>query len=200
MNLGRRFSASTRGWTSTHEPAVKRIQRLTGLTLLVLFAALPLACSGGGKSNDASAAALEPQASATPKPAQVSNELSQYYATATIAAEITATAEAAFWQDAAAAATPSASLELTAENFQFDKQVLVVPAGSTVELTFVNKDNIAHNFAIYRDEQYQDKVFAADLVTSPGTVKFSFEAPPRGTYYFICQPHRGAMYGRLIVK
>ena len=93
------------------------------------------------------------------------------------------------------------SITLTGQNMAFDAKTLTAPAGSTVVMTFANKDtNIPHNFALYTDTTAMTKIFAGDLVTGPKIVTYTFTAPSiAGNYFFRCDAHPQLMTGTFIV-
>ncbi len=100
-----------------------------------------------------------------------------------------------------AAAGPVVPITLTAQNIAFDSTTLTAPAGSTVVMTFVNKDtNIPHNFALYTDATTATKIFTGDIVTGPKTVTYTFVAPSKpGNYFFRCDVHPEMMTGTFMV-
>ncbi|MGB9177437.1 MAG: PQQ-dependent sugar dehydrogenase [Methanoregula sp.] len=102
---------------------------------------------------------------------------------------------------APAPAGPVVPITLTAENLTFDVKTLTAPAGSTVVMTFVNKDNaMPHNFALYTDSTAATKIFAGDFITGPGTVTYTFAVPSKpGNYFFRCDIHPELMTGTFIV-
>jgi plastocyanin len=90
---------------------------------------------------------------------------------------------------------------LTAENFLFDQTTITVPAGSTVVMTFINKDaTIPHNFGLYSDSTAAKKIFSGDIITGPATVTYTFTAPAvPGKYFFRCDVHPTVMFGTFVV-
>ena len=101
---------------------------------------------------------------------------------------------------AAADATPSATLTISAKDLKFDKKALVVPAGAQVTLRFENEDvGALHNVAIYSDASASRTLFRGELFEGRRTVEYSFPAPPAGVYYFRCDAHPD-MNGAFIVR
>ena len=92
-------------------------------------------------------------------------------------------------------------ITLTARNSTFSATTLTAPAGATVVMTFVNDDtNMPHNFALYTNATALTTIFAGDLVTGPGTITYTFTAPPApGTYFFRCDVHPELMTGTFVV-
>jgi glucose/arabinose dehydrogenase/plastocyanin len=96
---------------------------------------------------------------------------------------------------------PVVPITLTAENVSFDTTTLTAPAGSTVVLTFVNRDaNMPHNFALYTDSSALTKVFIGDTIKGPKIITYTFTAPSKpGNYFFRCDIHPELMTGTFVV-
>ncbi len=92
-------------------------------------------------------------------------------------------------------------LTITAQNYAFDKQTLTAPAGSTVTLTFTNKDSgVPHNVAFYTDNSASTAIYKGQIVTGPTTTTYTFTAPStKGNYFFRCDVHPSSMYGTFVV-
>ncbi len=92
-------------------------------------------------------------------------------------------------------------LTLTAENLLFDQNTLTVPAGSTVVMTFINKDvSVPHNFALYTDTTAAKKIFTGEIINGVQTVTYTFTAPSTpGNYFFRCDVHPTIMFGTFVV-
>lgn len=98
------------------------------------------------------------------------------------------------------AADAEVTLELVAENTQFDQDTLTVPAGAQVALEFDNRDTVGHNFALYESDAADEVIFQGEIVTGT-TVTYEFTAPDEpGTYYFQCDPHSQVMNGEFVVE
>lgn len=92
------------------------------------------------------------------------------------------------------------TLELAAENNNFDQEILTVPAGATVTIEFDNRDQVGHNFSLYEDDSAADEIFVGDVVTGT-TTTYEFQAPDEpGTHYFQCDLHPQQMNGEFIVE
>lgn len=89
---------------------------------------------------------------------------------------------------------------LTAGGMAFDTETITVPAGSSIEMTFVNRDDgVPHNFALYTDSSAAVKLFSGEIVTGPKTVTYNFTAPTeKGRFFFRCDMHPTMMYGTFI--
>jgi plastocyanin len=93
------------------------------------------------------------------------------------------------------------TIALTARNQRFSVSSMVVPAGSTVTISFHNEDAGAiHNFSVYGKEDATAVVFRGDTTTGPVTVTYRFQAPSRGTYFFRCDQHPETMKGTLVAQ
>ena len=96
--------------------------------------------------------------------------------------------------------TPSTVLTLKAKNIKFDKKALATIANADVVLTLDNQDRgVLHNFALYRDQGFREKVFVGDLFPGKKTLEYRFRAPDQGAYYFRCDAHPD-MRGTFTVK
>ena len=91
--------------------------------------------------------------------------------------------------------------DLIAENSVFNKSTLRVRAGTEVSITFENRDNVPHNFAVYTTAEARQVVYQGEAFSSPGTVTYTFTAPEEpGSYYFQCDFHPATMNGRFVVS
>lgn len=94
------------------------------------------------------------------------------------------------------------TFDLIAENVAFDLKTMVVPAGARVTVNFNNRDSgVPHNFAVYENASAKAIVFRGKIVTGPGRITYSFDAPQRpGNYLFRCDVHPVQMTGQLVVE
>jgi len=114
----------------------------------------------------------------------------------------TATATAVPTATPGSTPTPqSVSVNLTANNFAFDKDTITVPTGAHVTMIFNNQDTgVPHNFALYTNQSAQTSIFRGEIVTGPTTVTYTFDAPTQpGTYFYRCDIHPH-MSGQFIVQ
>ena len=101
--------------------------------------------------------------------------------------------------------TPTATgqnvtISLTAQNMAFDKSTITVPAGASVTINFNNKDNIAHNFALYTNSSATTSIFVGKIITATQTI-YNFTAPSTpGNYFFRCDVHPTTMTGTFVVQ
>lgn len=92
------------------------------------------------------------------------------------------------------------TVNISAQNFAFDKSDITVPAGADVTLIFDNKEGIPHNVAVYTTPAATDVIFRGDVITGPKTITYQFKAPTTpGTYFFRCDVHPVAMRGTFTV-
>lgn len=94
-------------------------------------------------------------------------------------------------------------IRIAAQNTQFDKDRLEVPAKESVRVTFDNKDGeIFHNVAVYRPgaapEGVGDPVFSSRPITE-GELEFDLEIDKPGKYVFVCDFHPN-MRGDLVAE
>ncbi|MDQ3571000.1 MAG: cupredoxin domain-containing protein, partial [Actinomycetota bacterium] len=89
-------------------------------------------------------------------------------------------------------------LTISAQNLEFSQDTIAVPAGKEVVLEFVNHDEVFHNVAVYDGTGPDAKpVFNGEGFPGEGERSYEFQAPPPGTYTFICDFHPN-MKGQLI--
>ncbi|MEJ8756673.1 plastocyanin/azurin family copper-binding protein [Pontibacter sp. H259] len=113
----------------------------------------------------------------------------------------------------------------TPEKMAFDQDTLYVTPDALVKLTLINEAtelNSVHNFVLTTDGKYKEIALAGAKVGSSGhytlksehvltatpialpgqTIQHEFEAPPPGTYDFVCTypDHLATMHGKMIVK
>ncbi|MBI3752342.1 MAG: cytochrome c oxidase subunit II [Chloroflexi bacterium] len=92
------------------------------------------------------------------------------------------------------------TLQLTAQNIQFDKTSLEVAAGQPFVIDFKNMDpaGVQHDVDI---RQSDGTTVVVDLQTTDGgkESQYQYQALPAGTYTFICSVHPSIMHGTLTV-
>jgi plastocyanin len=99
------------------------------------------------------------------------------------------------------AAGGAATVNIAAENIQFDTSTITVPAGAEVTMVFDNQDDgIPHNVAVYDSPLRTEQIFVGEVITGPAETTYTFTAPSEpGTYYFQCDVHP-SMNGEFIVE
>lgn len=111
----------------------------------------------------------------------------------------------------AASATPGSSsaaavtLEVKttdASPLAFEPQMLEAPAGTVVQVDYLNDSSLPHNINFFAgSDATAQSLGATDVVTGPGkleSVTFTTPSAP-GDYYFWCDVHQAAMSGMLHV-
>ncbi|MDQ3029922.1 MAG: hypothetical protein M3R09_07830 [Actinomycetota bacterium] len=79
----------------------------------------------------------------------------------------------------------------------FEQTELTLRTGGQTVIEFENHDKgVRHNVAIYTDPSAGDAIFRGEVIAGPARdgdeptrARYSFEAPPPGTYYFRCDVH-----------
>ena len=101
----------------------------------------------------------------------------------------------------APAGNTTVTFALMARDMAFDKSTLSAPAGSMIELSFVNADaGVPHNVAFYTDSTATTPIFVGEIITGVSTTTYTFPAPSTpGSYFFRCDPHPATMTGTFIV-
>jgi len=105
----------------------------------------------------------------------------------------------------AACAPSGTSLEVTADDFKFDKACLAVAANHAFTIRFNNNDyHVDHNVAIYAEDRRASRstraLFKGAFFFGPKTMTYDVPALPQGSYYFHCDAHAFTMVGVFIVS
>jgi plastocyanin len=89
----------------------------------------------------------------------------------------------------------------TAKGTAFLQPQLSAPAGGQITIHFDNQDaNVPHNIVVFNGaDASAPMLFNGPPLTGPGSVDYSFTAPPPGTYFFHCIFHPDQMMGTLTV-
>ncbi len=90
----------------------------------------------------------------------------------------------------------STTIEIKANNTQFDIGEFEVPADTDFCIAFENQEAIPHNVAIYDGGE---AIFTGDFVNEPGSITYNVPALPAGEFRFICDAHPQAMVGDVTV-
>ncbi|MDD5082879.1 MAG: cupredoxin domain-containing protein [Dehalococcoidales bacterium] len=94
----------------------------------------------------------------------------------------------------------SIAIDLSAQNYAFDKSTITVPAGASVTINFNNKESVSHNFALYTNSSASTNIFRGDIINGPRTIVYKFTAPATpGNYFFRCDVHPTSMTGTFVV-
>jgi plastocyanin len=193
-----------------HRPKIQLLVIIAGAGL----AALAAACGGGGQAANPAGTAEVP-ATTAPLPSPTATAAPPTQAPAPTATAVrdpipTATAPAAPPTAAppptqapppptAAPAGGSASAAIAAVNTLFSPVSLSLPAGSTVTLTFDNRDDgVTHDLIIFDPGGAQ--IAGTDLGTGPVTQVLTFALGAPGNYAFKCSVHPQQMRGVIAVQ
>jgi cytochrome c oxidase subunit II len=84
------------------------------------------------------------------------------------------------------------TIEIKANNTQFDIDEFEVPAETDFCIAFENQENIPHNVAILDGGE---PLFEGEYLNEAGSVVYNVPALPAGDYRFVCQAHIQAMVG-----
>jgi plastocyanin len=81
------------------------------------------------------------------------------------------------------------TVQIAANNLQFDKQELNVPADAEFILAFNNEEAQPHNVSILEAQGSATALFRGEIITGPKTVDYEVEPIAAGEYYFQCDVH-----------
>ena len=89
-------------------------------------------------------------------------------------------------------------VEVTAENLEFNAEVIEAPAGEDFTIRLVNDDTAPHNISVYSEEGGEE-IAKGDTAEGGATVETVVPALEPGEYYFVCDIHPN-MNGTLVVE
>lgn len=81
------------------------------------------------------------------------------------------------------------TVQIAANNLQFDKQELNIPADTEFVLAFNNQEAQPHNVAILQAQGSANALFRGAIVTGPELLEETVEPIAAGEYYFQCDVH-----------
>ncbi|MCA1570068.1 MAG: cytochrome c oxidase subunit II [Chloroflexi bacterium] len=84
------------------------------------------------------------------------------------------------------------TIEIKANNTQFDIGEFEVPADTEFCIAFENQESVPHNVSIYDGGE---ALFTGSFLNEPGEIVYNVPALPAGDYRFICDAHPQAMVG-----
>lgn len=94
---------------------------------------------------------------------------------------------------------PGGGVRVSAQNIEFDTDLIELPADVPATILFDNRDaGVQHNISIYSDSSLGEQLFKGDLVTGPTTTEYPIPPQPAGEYYFQCDVHP-TMNGSVVV-
>jgi cytochrome c oxidase subunit 2 len=88
------------------------------------------------------------------------------------------------------------TIEIKANNTQFDIDEFEVPAETEFCIAFENQENVPHNVAILEGGE---PLFEGSFLNEAGSTTYNVPALPAGEYSFVCQAHVQAMSGDVTV-
>ena len=88
------------------------------------------------------------------------------------------------------------TVEIKADNTQFDIDEFEVPADTAFCIEFENQEAVPHNVSIYDGGT---NLFEGEFLNEPGTITYEVPALPAGDYSFICDAHPLDMVGDVAV-
>jgi plastocyanin len=88
-------------------------------------------------------------------------------------------------------------IPLTASGVAFVETELTLPAGQQVTIEFRNQDQgVQHDFVLFDGpDATAPELFDGPEVTGVASTRYTFQAPPQGTYFFYCSIHPVQMTG-----
>jgi cytochrome c oxidase subunit 2 len=90
----------------------------------------------------------------------------------------------------------STTIEIAADNTEFDIGEFEVPADTEFCIAFANLENVPHNVAIYDGGE---ALFTGSFLNEAGEITYNVPALPAGEYSFICDAHPQDMVGDVTV-
>jgi plastocyanin len=91
------------------------------------------------------------------------------------------------------------NVDLSADDLEFDANVIEAPAGEEFTITFTNLESQPHNVAVDTEEG-GDEIVTGEVITGPdATTTITVPALDPGEYYFVCDVHPD-MNGTIVVE
>ena len=88
------------------------------------------------------------------------------------------------------------TIEITANNTQFDIDEFEVPADTPFCIAFTNQEAVGHNVSILDGSEH---LFEGEFLTEPSSIIYEVPGLPAGEYTFVCDAHVQAMNGTVTV-
>jgi plastocyanin len=91
------------------------------------------------------------------------------------------------------------NVDLSADDLQFNANVIEAPAGEEFTITFTNLESQPHNVAVDTEEG-GDEIVTGEVITGPdATTTITVPALDPGEYFFVCDVHPD-MNGTIVVE
>lgn len=91
------------------------------------------------------------------------------------------------------------SITITADDLEFNLDVIEAPAGETFTVVFENLEAVPHNWSL-RVEEGGEEIVVGEVITGPdASVEVEVPALDAGEYFFVCDIHPADMTGTLVV-
>ena len=90
------------------------------------------------------------------------------------------------------------TVEIGADDLEFDASVIEAPAGEPFTIVFTNNETEPHNVAVFVSEG-GESIVAGNIIGQGETDEVEVEALEAGTYYFRCDVHP-EMEGSIVVE
>ena len=90
------------------------------------------------------------------------------------------------------------NVDLSADNLEFDANVIQATAGEAFTVTFANNEAVPHNVSVYTEEG-GEAIAQGDIINEGETDEVEIEALEPGEYYFVCDLHP-EMNGTIVVE
>ncbi|MGI8998949.1 MAG: cupredoxin domain-containing protein [Candidatus Limnocylindria bacterium] len=90
-------------------------------------------------------------------------------------------------------------VELSADNLEFDANVIQATAGEAFTINFTNNDSAPHNAAVYTEEG-GDEIVKGEVIDGGASSEVQVEALDVGEYFFVCDIHPAEMTGSVEVE
>ena len=91
------------------------------------------------------------------------------------------------------------TVEISADNLEFDANVIQATAGEGFTVTFSNLESEPHNWSIYTEEG-GDPIAQGTVIGEGETDEIVVPALDAGEYFFVCDVHPAEMTGTVVVE
>lgn len=99
----------------------------------------------------------------------------------------------------ATATVTGGTVEITADDLEFNVDTIEAPAGEAFTVVFTNLESAQHNWAIYTEEN-GEVIAQGEFIGQDQTDEIEVEALEPGEYFFVCDVHPQEMTGTVVVE